>query len=412
MPPASNSAGMPLIRGTKAYVSQQAWIYNATVRENILFGRKYDETRYANAIKVSALTRDLGLMTDGDMTEIGEKGVNLSGGQKQRVSIARAVYADADVILFDDPLSALDAHVAKEIFDECIRGYLKGKTIVFVTNRLEFVSGCDRVLMVDDGSIVADGTVACCTMSFRSVRFLLLFSFLLDTACLLFYLLLGYGQTFTRYADMCTIAMMLNTHTHARTRIYMHARTRIYMHTHTRARAQTGTVPQLMQSNTLFRELMKDAGSVDAAAAAKTSGSASSSEDGAGVGSSGGTAASSPIRPPSKKGLSLLSSMSPQPQPAPVVSGGVTGGGLNADPKDLKAAPTVQHGLIEKEKRAKGSVGLGLIVDYARASGGISVVATILVTFAAIEAARLGASLWISKWANSEGDVVFSITPE
>lgn len=172
MPPASNSAGMPLIRGTKAYVSQQAWIYNATVRENILFGRKYDETRYANAIKVSALTRDLGLMTDGDMTEIGEKGVNLSGGQKQRVSIARAVYADADVILFDDPLSALDAHVAKEIFDECIRGYLKGKTIVFVTNRLEFVSGCDRVLMVDDGSIVADGTVACCTMSFRSVRFL------------------------------------------------------------------------------------------------------------------------------------------------------------------------------------------------------------------------------------------------
>ena len=159
-----------------------------------------------------------------------------------------------------------------------------------------------------------------------------------------------------------------------------------------------------MQSNTLFRELMKDAGSVDAAAAAKTSGSVSSSEDGAGVGSSGGTAASSPIRPPSKKGLSLLSSMSPQPQPAPVVSGGVTGGGLNADPKDLKAAPTVQHGLIEKEKRAKGSVGLGLIVDYARASGGISVVATILVTFAAIEAARLGASLWISKWANSEGD--------
>jgi ABC-type bacteriocin/lantibiotic exporter with double-glycine peptidase domain len=110
---------------------------------------------------VSALVRDFGMMENGDMTEIGEKGVNLSGGQKQRVSIARAVYADADVILLDDPLSALDAHVAKEIFDECIRGYLKEKTIVFVTNRLEFVSGCDRVVMIDDGMVVADGAALC-----------------------------------------------------------------------------------------------------------------------------------------------------------------------------------------------------------------------------------------------------------
>ena len=106
-----------------------------TVRNNILFGLPFDAARYEACIAASQLTRDLSLLPAGDATEIGEKGINLSGGQKQRLSIARAVYADADIVLLDDPLSALDAHVAKAVFDTCLRVTLAAKTRVFVTNQ-------------------------------------------------------------------------------------------------------------------------------------------------------------------------------------------------------------------------------------------------------------------------------------
>ena len=145
-------------RGTISYVGQQAWIFNATVRENILFGRKYDARRYQQAVWLSSLKRDFAEMDAGDQTEIGEKGVNLSGGQKQRLSIARAIYADADTVLMDDPLSALDAHVAKEIYERCILKHFEDKTVIFVTNRLEFVESSDKVLVMQDGRIAGLGT--------------------------------------------------------------------------------------------------------------------------------------------------------------------------------------------------------------------------------------------------------------
>ncbi|CAI5459586.1 unnamed protein product [Closterium sp. Yama58-4] len=129
----------PIIRGRVAYVSQVSWIFNATVRENILFGLPYDKQRYERAVRVSALERDLELLPGGDLTEIGERGVNVSGGQKQRISIARAVYSDADVFFFDDPLSALDAHVAKQVYDTCVRTELAGRTRIMVTNQLHFL---------------------------------------------------------------------------------------------------------------------------------------------------------------------------------------------------------------------------------------------------------------------------------
>ncbi|CAI7915911.1 unnamed protein product, partial [Closterium sp. NIES-53] len=129
----------PIIRGRVAYVSQVSWIFNATVRENILFGLPYDRQRYERAVRVSALERDLQLLPGGDLTEIGERGVNVSGGQKQRISIARAVYSDADVFFFDDPLSALDAHVAKQVYDTCVRTELAGRTRIMVTNQLHFL---------------------------------------------------------------------------------------------------------------------------------------------------------------------------------------------------------------------------------------------------------------------------------
>uniref|UniRef100_A0A8W7PDN0 ABC-type glutathione-S-conjugate transporter n=1 Tax=Anopheles coluzzii TaxID=1518534 RepID=A0A8W7PDN0_ANOCL len=104
--------------GSIAYVPQQAWIQNATLRDNILFGRPFDQAKYDKVIECCALRPDLEMLPGGDTTEIGEKGINLSGGQKQRVALARAVYADSEVYLFDDPLSAVDAHVGKHIFEK------------------------------------------------------------------------------------------------------------------------------------------------------------------------------------------------------------------------------------------------------------------------------------------------------
>ncbi|ETO01992.1 hypothetical protein RFI_35446 [Reticulomyxa filosa] len=109
------------------YSSQVAWIQNATVKDNVLFGGKYRPTFYDNVIKACALEADLAILPAGDSTEIGEKGINLSGGQKQRVSLARAVYGNYDVLLFDDPLSAVDSHVANHIFNECFLKLLTGK---------------------------------------------------------------------------------------------------------------------------------------------------------------------------------------------------------------------------------------------------------------------------------------------
>lgn len=96
--------------GSVAYVAQQAWIQNATLKDNILFGRPFDRQRYESIIEACALKPDLAMLPAGDLTEIGEKGINLSGGQKQRVSLARAVYQDAEVYYLDDPLSAVDSH--------------------------------------------------------------------------------------------------------------------------------------------------------------------------------------------------------------------------------------------------------------------------------------------------------------
>ncbi|PHU29058.1 ABC transporter C family member 2 [Capsicum chinense] len=154
----SFSDSVVVIRGTVAYVPQVSWIFNATVRENILFGSAIDAARYNRAIDVTALRHDLELLPGGDLTEIGERGVNISGGQKQRVSMARAVYSNSDVCIFDDPLSALDADVGRQVFERCIREELKGKTRVLVTNQLHFLSQVDKIILVHDGMVKEEGT--------------------------------------------------------------------------------------------------------------------------------------------------------------------------------------------------------------------------------------------------------------
>uniref|UniRef100_A0A8B9KQQ6 ATP-binding cassette, sub-family C (CFTR/MRP), member 3 n=1 Tax=Astyanax mexicanus TaxID=7994 RepID=A0A8B9KQQ6_ASTMX len=148
------------IRGSVAYVPQQAWIQNATLRDNILFGRPYVEQKYRCVLEACALTPDLEVLPGGDLTEIGEKGINLSGGQRQRVSLARALYSEADVYLMDDPLSAVDAHVAKHIFDHVIgpEGALRGKTRILVTHGISFLPQVDNILVLVEGIVSEMGS--------------------------------------------------------------------------------------------------------------------------------------------------------------------------------------------------------------------------------------------------------------
>lgn len=144
--------------GSIAYASQSPWILNATVRDNITFGLPYDEERYNKVILACQLTHDLGLLDHGDLTEIGENGINLSGGQKQRVSVARAAYSNADIIILDDPLSALDPEVGRKLFDECVVKLMKGKTRIMVTNQLQCLRYCDTVVAVGKGQIIEQGS--------------------------------------------------------------------------------------------------------------------------------------------------------------------------------------------------------------------------------------------------------------
>uniref|UniRef100_M4AG65 Canalicular multispecific organic anion transporter 1-like n=1 Tax=Xiphophorus maculatus TaxID=8083 RepID=M4AG65_XIPMA len=155
-----STKGFINIRGSLAFVPQQAWIQNATLRDNILFGSPYEEQRFEDVLEACALGPDLKLLSAGDLTEIGEKGINLSGGQKQRVSLARAAYSEADILLLDDPLSAVDSHVGKHLFDKVIgpKGILQNKTRVLVTHGISFLPYVDEVVVLVNGQVSEVGS--------------------------------------------------------------------------------------------------------------------------------------------------------------------------------------------------------------------------------------------------------------
>ncbi|KAF9980590.1 Multidrug resistance-associated protein 1, partial [Mortierella antarctica] len=148
------------IHGRMAYVPQQAWIFNATVRDNIIFGKEFNQELYDRIVRASGLEPDLKMLPAGDNTEIGEKGINLSGGQKQRVSLARAAYQDADIYLLDDPLSAVDAHVDQHLWQNLIgpKGLLKDKTRLLITHGIHHLSEVDQIAVIKDGAIDETGT--------------------------------------------------------------------------------------------------------------------------------------------------------------------------------------------------------------------------------------------------------------
>ncbi|KAL2917396.1 Transporter of the ATP-binding cassette (ABC) [Polyrhizophydium stewartii] len=142
-----------------AYAAQTAWLLNATIRDNILFGQPFDAQRYRNVIVACALVKDFETLDGGDLTEIGEKGINMSGGQKQRIALARACYSPASFVLLDDPLSAVDAPTARHLLKHCILGAMKGRTVVLVTHAVNLVlPHADYAVVVKNGEILCQGT--------------------------------------------------------------------------------------------------------------------------------------------------------------------------------------------------------------------------------------------------------------
>ncbi|VEN61103.1 unnamed protein product [Callosobruchus maculatus] len=150
--------GTATIVGAVSYASQEPWLFGASVRKNILFGEKYEKDKYDEVVRVCALERDLELFPHGDHTLIGERGVSLSGGQRARINLARAVYKDADIYLLDDPLSAVDTHVGKHLFEKCICGYLGSKCVILVTHQLQYLKSANSIYILEDGKIKFSGS--------------------------------------------------------------------------------------------------------------------------------------------------------------------------------------------------------------------------------------------------------------
>ncbi|RVX14874.1 ABC transporter C family member 3 [Vitis vinifera] len=150
-------SGILKLCGTKAYVAQSPWIQSGKIEENILFGKEMDRERYERVLDACSLKKDLEVLSFGDQTVIGEWGINMSGGQKQRIQIARALYQNADIYLFDDPFSAVDAHTGTHLFKECLLGLLGSKTVIYVTHQVEFLPAADLILVMKDGRVTQAG---------------------------------------------------------------------------------------------------------------------------------------------------------------------------------------------------------------------------------------------------------------
>ncbi|PNF26824.1 hypothetical protein B7P43_G17385 [Cryptotermes secundus] len=151
------NSGSISVGGSVSYASQEPWLFTGSVRQNILFGQPMDRNRYRQVVRVCALERDFQLLPHGDRTIVGERGVTLSGGQRARISLARAVYKQAEIYLLDDPLSAVDAHVGRHLFNDCICDFLQGKTRLLVTHQLQYLQAADNIVILNNGMVEATG---------------------------------------------------------------------------------------------------------------------------------------------------------------------------------------------------------------------------------------------------------------
>ncbi|XP_059612035.1 ATP-binding cassette sub-family C member 4-like [Phlebotomus argentipes] len=146
------------VNGSVSYAAQEPWLFESTIKQNIIFVEEYDEKRYHQVLQVCALEKDLEMWPYGDATLVGERGVSLSGGQKARVSLARAIYRRADIYLLDDPLSAVDTHVGKHIFERCIRRFLADKIVILVTHQLQYLKDIKHIVLLNGGRVEMQGS--------------------------------------------------------------------------------------------------------------------------------------------------------------------------------------------------------------------------------------------------------------
>ena len=153
----SDTSGTMTFQGRLIYLPQTAWVFSGTIRENILFGQPYEEHKYARIIEACALAEDIQRFPDSDQTVVGERGEVLSGGQQARVSLARAVYADGDLYLLDDPLSAVDFKVGQHIFDKCIKDLLGDKTRLLTSHQEQHMKDADEVIVLYKGRVLEKG---------------------------------------------------------------------------------------------------------------------------------------------------------------------------------------------------------------------------------------------------------------
>lgn len=142
-------------------MTQQPWLQRGTIRDNILFGRAYDENKYNKVLSACCLIEDLFLLPAGDLTGVGEGGMTLSGGQKARIALARAVYQDKQIFLLDDIMSAVDINVAKHIYQNCVMGLLKDKTRVLCTHHVKYLMHANRIILMDNGTLKQQGGWGC-----------------------------------------------------------------------------------------------------------------------------------------------------------------------------------------------------------------------------------------------------------
>lgn len=147
------TGGHVKVNGSLSYAGQEAWVFGSTVRQNILFGQPYNRQLYQKVVKACSLQRDFKQFPQGDQTVVGERGSSLSGGQKARINLARSLYRQADIYLLDDPLSAVDTHVSKHLFEECIQKYLAGKTRILATHQLQYVKNVDAIILIEQGKV-------------------------------------------------------------------------------------------------------------------------------------------------------------------------------------------------------------------------------------------------------------------
>ncbi|XP_050432547.1 probable multidrug resistance-associated protein lethal(2)03659 isoform X2 [Adelges cooleyi] len=152
------SNGEISVNGVISYASQEPWLFAGSVQQNILFGLPMNKERYKKVVKVCALKKDFEQFPYGDRTIVGDRGVSLSGGQRARINLARAVYKQADIYLMDDPLSAVDTHVGKHLFEKCIKGFLKEKTCILITHQLQYLTSVDQIILMKSGNVLTEGS--------------------------------------------------------------------------------------------------------------------------------------------------------------------------------------------------------------------------------------------------------------